>query len=179
MAQNIFPLNTSDNWTLISSVTPTAGVATVSFTSISGYKKLLLRVVAPGQSVAADTRLTLNSDSGTNYTAMSGIGWGVSTGAVARPLVSLESAGYIALTAQTGSVDATTVRAAVIINEADTTGLKTINGWSYKDTGSTAVNFPNLQGVYYGSAAISTVTLTLSTGTYAATGTVALYGVKL
>jgi hypothetical protein len=39
--------------------------------------------------------------------------------------------------------------------------------------------YPDFQGTYFASAAISTVTLTVTTNTFTAAGTVALYGVAV
>ena len=71
MAQNIFPVSTGDEWVLISSVTPSVAT-TVSFTSISGYKKLAFLALAPGLAANVSMVLTFNSDTGANY-AYSGV----------------------------------------------------------------------------------------------------------
>lgn len=166
----------SDNWVQISSVTPTASVSTLSFSSISGYKKLMLRIVAPGQSTAANIAITFNGDTGSNYTFTSNLGYLPVTSSVWKPLVSFDAAN-ITLTNQSAGVDATSTKAVLILNETNTTNAKTFTAISYKDTGSSATSYPGTVGTYFGSAAITSVTLTLSAGTFTASGTVALYGV--
>jgi hypothetical protein len=151
----------SDNWVSISSVTPTNGASTVSFTSISGYKKLMLRV----NGISNSALLTFNSDTSANY-AYSNLQYNGSSfsGAVAGADTSVALSG--------GS--ATSI--VLTVNEANTSGLKNFNGFSTGFTGVTIAK-PILQGAYYGTAAITTVTLTTVSGTYTATGTVTLYGV--
>ena len=57
----------SDNWELISSVTPTAATAAVNFTGLSSYKKLM--VVADGVtlSVTDELDIRINNDSANKY----------------------------------------------------------------------------------------------------------------
>jgi len=177
MGATTFPATTgSDNWVLISSVSPTASSATVTFSSIGSYKKLMLRMEAPAQTsnVAANTQLTFNADSGSNYTLMSGYAYS-STGTARVGLI--PRTGYMQLTNQVGSAEAISVSAMLIINEVNTTGAKTISGYTVNSLTSSAYYYPNAIGTYFASAAITSLTLTLSTGTYSGTGTVALYGV--
>jgi hypothetical protein len=166
----------SDNWVLISSVSPTASSASVTFSSIGSYKKLMLRMEAPAQTsnVAADTRLTFNADSGSNYTLMSGYAYN-NGGTAAVGLI--PKTGYMQLTNQSASAQAISVSAMLIINEVNTTGAKTVSGYTVANLTSSAIYSPNAIGTYFASAAITSLTLTLSTGTYSGTGTVALYGV--
>jgi len=157
----------SDNYVLISSVTPTAAATTVSFTSISGYKKLMLRTLKPGLGTTGTVTLTFNSDSGTNY-AYQAVEYTASSGAALTIYRGSDATG-IAFGTNTGTLEQN-----LIINDANTTGVKTISGFVYAGTGGKA--YPALQGMYFASAAITTVTLTVTT-TFAASGTVALYGV--
>ena len=162
----------SDNWVQISSVTPTASVSTVSFTSISGYKKLMLRVIKPGFSGSPTTTLTLNSDTGANY-AYSAAGISNYTSiTLYDSIYGINEAG-IPLGKSSSSLG---LGALVIINEANTTGVKTISGFAQNTSTPTYV-YSSLTGEYFASAAITTVTITLSTGTFTAAGTVSLYGV--
>lgn len=162
--------STSDNYALISSVTPTNGSSTLSFTGISGYRKLLLRVIEPGLSAGSTVTLTFNSDTGANY-AYQAEGMTSSTGAAAQTYRAIQANG-IAFT----SVVSASLQQNLIINDTNTTGVKTISGFIYGGTfgGQT---YPVFNGTYFASAAISTVTLTVTTNTFTAAGTVALYGV--
>jgi hypothetical protein len=160
MGATQIPASTSDNWVQISSVTPTAGVSTVSFTSISGYKKLMLRV----NGISSSALLTFNSDTSANYAYSNLQSSTTFSGAVAGADTSVALSGGSATSA------------VITIDEANTSGLKNFNGFSTGFTGATVAK-PILQGAYYGTAAITTVTLTTVSGTYTATGTVTLYGV--
>lgn len=163
----------SDNWTLISSVSPTASASSVAFTSISGYKKLLLRVVDPNTSATATFSLRFNSDSGANYSyaanstsTSGGTSYPYSTADTNNTSIPLGSGAF-------GS----TVSAFILINETNTAGMKTLSGgaaWTIDSIGGAGT--PNLTGQYYASAAITTVTFSTSSA-FTGAGTVALYGV--
>jgi hypothetical protein len=156
----------SDNWVQISSVTPTASAATLTFSSIGTYKKLMLRLNNPGLSGSGSVTVTFNGDTGTKYSLYG---------------VPFASSGVSAIADQStaGLIFGTTVNAisgAIIIEQADTSNLKNVSGYARVQTPSPVVIFSYLAGAYLASAAISSITITL-TGTFAATGTVALYGV--
>ena len=171
MAQSVFPATTSDDWTLISSVTPTAGATTVSFTSISGYKKLLLRANAPQLATNGNCTLTFNSDSGANYDWAS---MGTDTTPIASSVVNL---GATSIALGTGSANGPKLH--LTIDEVSTANKKTLSGFvQLMYISGNPTRYIDIKGSYFVSAAITTVTLTAST-TFAASGTVALYGVKL
>lgn len=171
MAISTFPAPTTgaDNWVQISSVTPTAGAATVSFTSISGYKKLLLRVNAPQLGSTGTITLTFNSDGGANYDY-------ASIGTNSSPIaVSYINVGATGIAMGTGST--TGPKLNLTIDEVLTSNKKTLSGFLQQMTTSGTANvLTDIKGSYFASAAITTVTLTAST-TFSANGTVALYGV--
>ena len=160
----------TDNYVLISSVTPTAASSTLSFTGISGYRKLLLRTLNPGLSSTSTITLTFNGDSGTNYSYQS----------VARSSTTGTASSVLNASAGTGlalpSIPSGGLIQNLIINDTNTTGVKTFAGWIAKGDGGNTV-YPEINGMYFASAAITSVTLTVTTNTFAATGTVALYGV--
>jgi hypothetical protein len=63
----------SDNWELISSVTPTAATAAVNFTGLSPYRKLLVRFTGIVLNANDNVFIRLNNDSSSaNYTYMLG-----------------------------------------------------------------------------------------------------------
>ena len=161
---------TSDNYALISSVTPTNGSSTLSFTGISGYRKLMLKTYQPGLSGGATITLTFNSDTGTNY-AYQAAGMVASSGAVAATYRAGAATGFAFPSVISGNLEQN-----LIINDTNTTGVKTLSGFIYGGTfgGQT---YPEFNGMYFASAAITTVTLTVTTQTFTAAGTVALYGV--
>jgi hypothetical protein len=161
---------TSDNYALISSVTPTNGSSTLSFTGISGYRKLLLRVIEPGLSSGSTVTYTFNSDTGANY-AYQAAGMTSGTGAVAATYRAIQATG-IAFS----SVVSANLQSNLFIDDANTTGVKTLSGFIFSGNfGGTT--YPVFNGTYFASAAITTVTLTVTTNTFTAAGTVALYGV--
>lgn len=162
----------TDNYVLISSVTPTVSASTVSFTSISGYRKLLLRTLNPGLSATSTITLTFNGDTGTNYSYQS-VSRSSSTGTASGVLNASAGTG-LALT----SIPSGGLIQNLIINDTNTTGVKTFAGWMGKGDGGNTV-YPEINGMYFASAAITTVTLTVTTNTYLASGTVALYGVAI
>ena len=151
----------TDNFELISSVT--ASGSSVAFTSISGYKKLMLRCNALSVSGGNKTwTIRLNSDSGTNYDFAYSANDNVQTGQTAFGFP------------QTGEL----LSAFYVFENTNTTGVKTLEG-SFKITNATPVSYVSVNevGNYYASASISTVTLAVSTGNLS--GTIALYGVRV
>jgi hypothetical protein len=156
----------SDNWTLISSVTPTASASTLTFSSIASYKKLMLRLNNPGLSGTGTVTITFNGDTGTKY-SLYGVPF---AGSGVTALSDQSTAGLIlgtSLAAISGSL---------VIESADTLNLKNISGYARLATASPVGQFSYLAGAYLATAAISSITITL-TSTFAATGTVAIYGV--
>jgi hypothetical protein len=159
----------SDNWVQISSITPTAASSSVSFTSISGYRKLLLRTNGLTLTGSGSTNLIFNSDTGANYTYGSPQWDNTSYSNV------YTSAGTsINLFAGTGGIGTT---ATFIIDSVSTNGIKTFTFFGYgQSTASTNV-FANAQGLYLASSAITSITLRASGTTFNAAGTLTLYGV--
>ena len=149
---------TSDNWELISSVTPTAATASVNFTGLSPYRKLLIRWVGVVLNTSQVVGVRINNDStGTNYTFMNSAG-GYDDN---------EGAFYMAGTADTQQAGYG------IFNNCDTTSIKElVNGG-----GSAGVNRSQVQGFYLASAIVTQINL-ITTSTFTAVGTVQLYGVK-
>ena len=154
---------TADNYVLISSVTPTAAASTVSFTGISGYRKLMLRHVATTLATAGNLTVTFNSDTGTNYAYAKIEG----TTTMDNKQTQIETKIALGTTNVAAQLGAT-----YIIDGVAGSGPKPFTGFG--NTSSTTV--ASINGVYVASAAITTVTLTAST-TFSGVGTVALYGV--
>lgn len=160
---------TSDNWVLISSVTPTAASSTVSFTGISGYRKLLFKSTGTTHvSGSGYDSITFNSDTGTNYA------WGSSKWDGTTYSNTYTTAGAnIGITTSSATAGLT---ATLIIDSVNTTGLKTFTLFGYGTSNVSGNAYANLQGLYTTTSAITSITLTATT-TFAATGTVAIYGV--
>lgn len=158
--------STSDNWELISSVTPTAATAAVNFTGLSLYKKLL---VICDDITAGALSVRLNNDSGSNY-AYTAVNY-TSTGPTYSNTVVIFGT-EIAL-----NTSGTNGEGVIEFANCDTTGLKTIsNGFASGAASGTAPR--NQYSGYYKASAVVTQVNVVTTGTFSAVGTVALYGVK-
>jgi hypothetical protein len=161
--------STSDNWELISSVTPTAASAAVNFTGLNPYRKLLL--IWDDTTLGSDGSVSvrLNNDSSSNY-AYTFVGYSSGTGVYSNTV-------SIFGTAIACSTSGTNPTGAMEFANCDTTGLKTITNGFVDGTGSGTAPKNQYSGYYKASAVISQVNLITST-TFNAAGTVYLYGVK-
>jgi len=164
--------NPSDNWQLISSVAGSG--TTVTFSSISGYKKLMLRGVSLATNSGADATwiIRFNGDTGTKYDYAFSYSNTIQTD-------------KYQVTAATGATsigfpggfyaDGTLV---LIANNTDTTGIKTLNGsLGGTNTSGFSNRASDLTGNYLASASVSSVSINVSTSTI--TGTLSLYGVAV
>lgn len=166
MSATVIPVPTSspsDNYVLISSVSPTAAASTVSFTGISGYRKLMFRWLDTTLATAGYVSITFNSDTGTNYNYARVIGTSTISNSVTfkDTKIVLEAA---TSTSQAGGF--------YIIDGITSTGPKTFTGFGNTSGSQVA----SINGFYVTSSAITTATL-VATTTFSGAGTVALYGV--
>jgi len=146
------------NWSLISSVTPTNGASTVSFTSVPTYQYLLLREIA-AVTAATDIRAVRlnNSTTPTDYISTF---WDE---------VDLASKGnLVAYFEMANTIGGTGSGSYAIISEADTS--------SFKRVSTMGINRILINGLFNASAAVNRVDYILATSTFNGTGTVALYG---
>ncbi len=148
--------NTDDIWQLIATNSPSSATSS-TFSSISGYKKLMLVFqLTCGSNARYFVRF--NSDStATNYGGMSLL-WASLGGA--RPDDRLMMTAY---------PDTSTV-GYVVFNDTDKTTPKFIEKFGGQSTGT-------LNGIYLGTAAVSSITIAENDGGYAFSGTIKLYGV--
>jgi len=159
--------NLSDNWVSIATATPSA--ISYTFSSISGYKKLMLRGEGLNTSGNRTWTIRLNGDTGAKYdyayeyyNAQSAV----------NPITQATGASSIPFPAQFESSGALVF----IVNNTDTTGIKTITGtMGGLNTSVYTNNTANLTGNYLASAAITSVTIQINSSTMA--GTLSLYGV--
>ena len=161
---------TTDNYVLISSVTPTAAASTLTFTGISGYRKLMLRTYRPGLSATSTVTLTFNGDTGSNY-AYQALSIVSTSGVNSVVLGTGANTGIPFASAASGGLEQN-----LIINDTNTTGVKTFSGFVIGGTAGNIV-YPQFNGMYFASAAITSITYTVTTNTFLASGSVALYGV--
>jgi hypothetical protein len=146
----------NDVWQLIATNTPSA-VASSTFSSISGYKKLMLTYQISTMATADRISLQFNSDStGGNYGSTAAL---YANNAGSRASNKLVLTGYNDAEAW----------GYVVIADTDKTTPKWIERGGGMQTGY-------LNGVYFGSSAVSSILVfTDSTGTM--TGTLKLYGI--
>lgn len=160
----------SDNWELISSVSGSG--TTVTFSSISGYKKLMFRGVnlATSSGSNGDWIIRFNGDTGSNYdyafnwsqgsqTDKYNVTTTTGTTAIGFPN-SFTSSGTLVLT----------------VNNTDTTGIKTITGSMGGSGSGFSYRTSDLTGNYLASASISSVSINTA---QSITGTLSLYGVRV
>jgi len=159
----------SDNWELISSVS--ASGSSVAFTSISGYKKLMLRGGSLSCTNNSSWTVRFNSDSGSKYDySYELVRYGVTDKYDVNTAVATTAIDF----PYSGRYNANVF---LTINNTDTLGIKTITGaLGVTDSSDYAYKATNLIGNYIASASISTVTLAAGTGM---SGTVSLYGVRV
>jgi len=158
--------------------TTTLGTATASitFSSIPAtYTHLQVRgIVRPGTN-NADMRLTLNSDSGSNYARHRLIGNGGSVDATGTA-----STAFIGIFDANGLQTASTAFGAAVIDildYANTSKYKTVRVLSGNDNnGSGQVGLSS--GLWQSTLAVSTITLVMSSGNLDTYSSFALYGIK-
>ena len=163
----------------IATVTVAGGTsaANITFSSIpSTYTHLQVRgIVRPGTN-NADMRLTLNSDSGSNYARHRLIGNGASvdaTGTASTAFIGIFDANGLQTTV------ALTFGAVIIdiLDYANTSKYKTIRALSGNDNnGSGQVGISS--GLWQSTSAASTVTLVMSSGNLDQYSSFTLYGIK-
>lgn len=148
--------NTDDIWQLIATNTPSAAT-TSTFSSISGYKKLMLTYQL---TCASNARyyVRLNSDSTAgNYGGMTLL-WASLGGA--RPDDRLMMTAY----------PDTSTTGYWVLADTDKTTPKFIEKFG-------GVSVGTLNGIYLGTSSVSSLTIAENDGGYAFSGTIKLYGV--
>jgi hypothetical protein len=153
----------SDDFELISSVTPTAASTSVNFTSLDPFKKLLVICKDVELATTGIIRIRLNNDSnGDNYL--------YNYFSTSANINAAFGTGFQATTTNTVSQ---TVRF-LLIENCDKTGVKIATAGAAR-IGSDYTQ--NLNQLYLGTAIITQLNVVSST-TFTAAGTVALYGVR-
>lgn len=158
------------NWTLISTSTPNS-VASLSLTSIpTTYSKLLITFSIDFPSNSNQTELTFNNDTDNKY-SYSFQTWKSST---ALAYTTSVFSNVIGIVPGGGGFNNSNSRFFIVIDNANTTGVKTFEG----STGNSAGFSGTVSGLYEASAAISRIDLVFPTTTNASENTVRLYGVS-
>ena len=151
-------------WTLVSTVTGSSTTAT--FSSLSGYARYKIVPVNLQFSNAVTPSLTINGDTGTNYSL-----WGIANAGTVYQSSGVSSVSL----SPSGQVNTTGFRFVFEVEDVPTAGAK---AFSYSmgalSGGSTNYVF-NGAGLYSTTSTISSITITVSGGTFTA-GTFYLYG---
>lgn len=160
----------SPNLTLLNTGgTALTGAGTITV-SISSYDSYFIYIEGASSSNASPyIRLRVNGDSGGNYS------W-VNVGLQGTSVRADSPAGVSSFynLGRVGNTAANAMYAMITILGGKTTGLKPINAVAYGDGSSTNESF-STNGYYYGSSAITSISLLASTGNFDA-GTVYVYG---
>jgi hypothetical protein len=161
----------ASTYTPIATQTLGSTAATVTFSSISGTYTDLVLVASSGGSTTLDMRMQFNSDTGTNYsrTYLSGDGTSAFSGRASNGA----NIGATAYASITTTLSASTILIN-IMNYSNTTTYKT--ALSRANTASLGVDA--VVGMWRNTAAISTISLNTSTGTFSIGSTFTLYGIK-
>lgn len=159
---------TSDNWELISSVTPTAASAAVNFTGLSPYKKLLLVWNGLVLNASSTLSIRLNNDSSAAYSYF----WTDDKDAVGNQAYDINFNFFDTSIFIAGA--GTSQKGILEFGNCDMTGLKTIVNGGNAQSGGESIGY---WGYYFGTSVISQVNL-ITASTFTAVGIVSLYGVK-
>lgn len=165
------------NYTLLNSGgTTLSGSAATTISSISSQEKLLILVTgASGTAASSSIAFTINGDTGTKYDYSGGYISAEATYA-ATNFGTYDGYGTSAPLGQMSGAAGSTIASVVAINGGTTTGGKQFQiNTAASATGSNGQRQINVQGVYQGSAVITSVTVTISSGTFDA-GKIFVYG---
>lgn len=168
----------TSNYSLLNSGgTALTGASTITVSSISGQEKIV--VVVDGASSAnasAEMYLRINADSGTNYWYGGQRLVGDSTAYLLSNSNGFRTTTTSIYLGQMSDNSGSTISAGISINGGTTTGGKSFQG-ACGTARSTGLNYYTsvVNGVYLGSAAITSVSIISSTGNFDA-GTIYVYG---
>jgi hypothetical protein len=163
----------SSDYESIATITPYTTTTTVVFSSIpSTYTHLQLRASAAG-SGAANMTFRFNGDTTANYAShyVSANGASVVAGGAANQV-------YILGPVVTNTASAYTAIIADIFNYKDTNQMTTTRTLAGVDLNGASTWLDLESGVWFNTAAVNSLTITLGGGTFAANSHWALYGIK-
>ena len=160
----------------IATVNPTAGSTTVTFSSIpSTYKSLQIRFNYLGTTGAGATlNVNFNSDVAANYSRHRLYGDGTSAAASGN---ANNSAPWISDIVNGAGTTQPCVGIVDLIDYASTANYKTFRSFSGVDKNSVG-SVSLTSGNWRSTSAINRIDITISTDTFAANSTIALYGIK-
>ena len=165
------------NYSLLNAGGTTLSGASTTVSGISGQEKLLI-IIDGGSSSGAQAgfELQINADSGTNYLYAGGFISGAASYSVNIFGNFNASAGTNFPVGQMSATASSTVQTAIAINGGTTTGGKQVQITSAGSaSGSNSQVLANIQGIYLGSAAITSIRIAVDSGSLDA-GKVYVYG---
>lgn len=168
MAISSIGISSSNNYVLISSVTPTAATAAVNFTSLGLHTKFMLTFNAVGLATAGTPEILINNDSATDQyiSARTSDNFAASN---------IEISGATGFRINSTAATTTSINDGFfVINNTDTTTAHFVEAASFECQGR-RIRYDN--GFYKASAVCSQINVVVST-TFNGTGTIKLYGVK-
>jgi hypothetical protein len=166
----------TNSYESIATVTLSSTTSTISFTSIpSTFKHLQIRAFAKSDSTVADSKWQFNSDAGSNYAFHLLVGNGSTANAYNGVTQTyIKAAPYIDNTSNVGGVGVTD-----ILDYSNTSEYKTVRTLTGMDNNT--VNYGQVQfysGLWQSTSAITSITITPSSGNYAQYSSFALYGIR-
>jgi len=167
----------TNSYESIATTTLSAAASVITFSSIPAtYKHLQIREISQINVAGAskDVYMRFNSDTGANYSMH--VLYGNGTSALATASISATYA-ELATTGTTAGASVFSGGVIDILDYADTNKYKTSRSITSWDGNGTGVVF-FYSGNWRSTSAISTVTLTASTGSFTANSSFALYGIK-
>lgn len=175
MATTIFPAtdNAQPAWTLLASNTPTSGSAVV-FSSIPSYRSLLIAYQNVTLVANGGVRITVNSVAGTSYT----MGYQNGTGASVTRVSSPNQANWQMYSIAGSTTLANNFTGLIQLDLANATTFHTMSGFGTTNVIGSSPDYFSWDGIVRDTAAITSVTLTITTSTFSGTnnGTIYLYG---
>jgi hypothetical protein len=173
------PATSSSSFESIATVNG-GGTSSINFTSIpSTYNHLQIRSIA-GTSDATgvrDAQIQFNNDTNANYSRHWLYSFGSSLAALASSGQSSYGYGYASGTDTGSAVRSSTI--IDILDYANTSKYKTIRGLNGTDRvsgGNSVLVFSS--GGWYSTSAITSITITMTSGSFASNTQFALYGIK-
>jgi hypothetical protein len=159
--------------------TTTASVTFSSLGSYSAYKHLQLRIVTRGDTNwGGTTYLRMNSDTGSNYARHALAGFGSSVASNGN-----SSAAFIALPFTTADASEPVAQAfggsvIDILDFANTSKNTTVRGLGGTKRSDSGAGIEMKSGVWINTAAVTSLTISGSSGTFLAGSRFSLYGIK-
>jgi hypothetical protein len=178
-----FAAAAANSYESIATVTAAGGETSMSFTSIpSTYKHLEIRGIARdtiADNSAANLKVRLNSDTGSNYTRHALIGDGTN----AYALAGTAQDNITLIAGSMGDSSTASAFGASIISIQDyasTTKYKTIRGFSGSEASTASTNFYVVlnSGLWLDTTAITSIQMLPGQTAFKAGSTFALYGIK-